>query len=77
MDIQTLFRFLLVFTAMAMMVLAMAYLRHKSMNWSTFLLWGLLAIGVPYIGPFLVIALRAGQNNRQYETQPLKITELE
>jgi hypothetical protein len=77
MNIQVFLRFMLVFTALAMMVVAMAYLRRKSMNWGVFLFWGLLAIGLPYIGPFLVIALRAGQNGRQYKTPVLNTAGLE
>lgn len=77
MNIPAILRFMLVFTALAMMVLALAYLQRKSMNWGVFLFWGLLAIGLPYIGPFMVIALRSGQYNRQVGTPARNIAGLE
>lgn len=52
---------LLVLFIFAMYFLALAYLRRQRLPFSTFALWGLLALFLPAFGPFLVIALRPGQ----------------
>lgn len=44
-----------------MYLLAMFYLRRRSLTPRQFLLWGLLALLVPLLGPFLVIASRPGR----------------
>lgn len=43
---------------LAMLVLAVFYLRTRHLAWWQFFAWGLLAALVPIVGPFLVIALR-------------------
>ncbi len=53
-------KFLLV-DIVAMALLALVYLRQRRMSWSSFCCWGLLAIVVPVLGPFLVIANRPGE----------------
>jgi hypothetical protein len=54
-------RTILLVDIVIMAVLALAYLRQRRMSWSAFCCWGLLAIGVPVLGPFLVIANRPGE----------------
>lgn len=54
-------RMLLVITAAAMALLALYYLRQRKMKGWAYLAWGLLAVLVPLLGPFLVIALRPGK----------------
>jgi hypothetical protein len=44
-----------------MMILAIFYLRRRRMPGISYLLWGLLAISLPIIGPYLVIAARPGE----------------
>jgi hypothetical protein len=44
-----------------MMILAVFYLRRRRMSGISYLLWGLLAISLPIIGPYLVIAARPGE----------------
>ena len=43
-----------------MLLLAVLYLRQRKMPTSSFVLWGLLAIALPLLGPYLVIALQPG-----------------
>jgi hypothetical protein len=45
----------------AMALLALFFLRQRRMSWSSYCCWGLLAICVPVLGPFLVIANRPGE----------------
>lgn len=51
---------LVVFLAL-LYLMAMAYLRRRSLTPCQFLFWGLLALLVPLLGPFLVIASRPGR----------------
>lgn len=44
-----------------MYLLAMFYLHRRSLMPRQFLFWGLLALLVPLLGPFLVIASRPGK----------------
>lgn len=54
-------RLLLVVTAIAMAALALYYLSRRKMTRYEYAAWGLLAILVPLLGPFLVIYLRPGE----------------
>jgi hypothetical protein len=54
-------RAILLVDIVAMALLALIYLRQRRMSWTSFCWWGLLAIGVPVLGPFLVIANRPGE----------------
>jgi hypothetical protein len=54
-------RMLLIIIAAGMAVLALYYLSQRKLRWWAYLGWGLLAILVPMLGPFLVIALRPGE----------------
>lgn len=53
-------RSLLVIDMAGMALLALFFLRHRRMSWVSYCRWGLLAVGVPVLGPFLVIARRPG-----------------
>lgn len=44
----------------AMFALAMLYLSRRQLTWMQIAAWGLIALLVPVLGPFLVIVLRPG-----------------
>jgi hypothetical protein len=54
-------RTLLIVDIVAMALLALIYLRQRKMNWMAYCSWGLLAVGIPVLGPFLLIANRPGE----------------
>lgn len=54
-------RTILLVDIVAMALLALFYLRQRRMSWSSYCYWGLLAVGIPVLGPFLVIANRPGE----------------
>ncbi|MBE3087957.1 MAG: hypothetical protein IMZ71_02415 [Chloroflexi bacterium] len=54
----------------AMYVLAMLYLRRQPLTFSQYTLWGLFALLVPALGPFLVILLQPGKS-AQRKTNPV------
>jgi hypothetical protein len=56
-------RTILLVDIVAMALLALFYLRQRRMSWTSYCCWGLLAIGVPVLGPFLLIANRPGEWN--------------
>ena len=45
----------------AQFLLAIAYLSQRKLSFSQYMLWGLLALLIPALGPFLVILLRPGE----------------
>ena len=53
-------RGLLIATLVTMAVLAILYLRRRQLSTLSYLAWGLLALMVPGLGPFLVILARPG-----------------
>jgi hypothetical protein len=55
-------RALLAVFLMGMFLLALVYLDQRKLNLREFLLWGLFALLIPALGPFLVIALSPGKN---------------
>jgi len=59
-------RTILLVDIVAMALLALFYLRQRQMSWSSYCCWGLLAVIVPVLGPFLVIANRPGEWNPQF-----------
>ncbi|HIE24477.1 MAG TPA: hypothetical protein EYP74_00590 [Anaerolineales bacterium] len=42
-------------------LLAIFYLRNRNLRLGAYMLWGLLALFLPALGPFLVILLRPGK----------------
>lgn len=48
-------RFCLAFTITAMALLAIAALRQRRLSLAAFTWWGLLAVCLPLVGPFLVL----------------------
>jgi hypothetical protein len=53
-------RTLLVVDIVAMALLALVFLRQRKLSWVGYCCWGLLAVAVPVLGPFLLIANRPG-----------------
>jgi hypothetical protein len=53
-------RLLLAVSLIAMYVLAMLYLRRRILSLGANLFWGLFALCIPALGPFLVILTRPG-----------------
>ena len=69
MNAETL-RLLLAGTLVALYTLAMLYLRRQPLTFSQYTLWGLFALLVPALGPFLVILLQPGKS-AQRKTNPV------
>ena len=57
-------RLLLTGSLVAMSVLALLYLRRRPLTRIQFAAWGLVALLVPALGPFLVILSQPGKSNR-------------
>jgi hypothetical protein len=53
-------RLLLAVTLITMYLLAMFFLRRRRLGLGAYLAWGLLALSIPALGPFLVILTRPG-----------------
>lgn len=68
MNAETL-RLLLAGILVAMVVLARLTLRRQPLPFSQYTLWGLFALLVPALGPFLVILLQPGKS-AQRKTNP-------
>jgi len=60
-------RILLFACLFGMLMVAVLYLRRRKLTTLAYFLWGLLALLLPVVGPYLVIAARPGQ--------PLTLTE--
>jgi hypothetical protein len=54
-------RTILLVDIVAMALFSLFYLRQRRMSWPSFCCWGLLAIIIPVLGPFLVITNRPGE----------------
>ena len=54
-------RLLLAVSLIAMYVLAMLYLRRRRLGLGAYLFWGLFALSIPALGPFLVILTKPGK----------------
>jgi len=54
-------RTFLLIDVIAIALLAIVYLRQRRMSWAAFFAWGMLALFVPVLGPFLVISKRPGE----------------
>lgn len=46
-------------------MLAVLFLRQRKLSTLGYLMWGLLALFIPILGPYLVIAARPGEANRR------------
>ncbi len=60
MDAETL-RLLLAGFLVAMYILAMFYLRRRELSLAAYTFWGLFALLIPALGPFLLILARPGR----------------
>jgi len=58
---SSILRGLLVADIVLMALLAIGYLSQRRLEWRLFCAWGLLALLVPILGPFLVIRHRPGE----------------
>jgi len=47
-----------------MVMVAILYLRQRKLSTMAYVLWGLLAVVLPVVGPFLVISSRPGEPGR-------------
>jgi len=56
-------RLMLLADILVMLFLAVFYLRQRKLTWLEFFMWASLALAVPVLGPFLVIAARPGRWN--------------
>jgi len=54
-------RLLLAVCLIAMYVLAMLYLRRRRLGLGAYAFWGLFALSIPSLGPFLLILARPGK----------------
>ncbi len=59
-----LMRLLLVICLLGMALLAVLSLRQRKMPASAYIGWGLLAVLLPLIGPFVVLLVRPGESRR-------------
>jgi predicted cobalt transporter CbtA len=48
----------------AMLVLSMFFLRGRELSARQYILWGLLAVAVPLLGPYLVIIFKPGSQRK-------------
>ena len=64
MPADAILRILIVLDVFAMALLAFFYLRKRRLTWWEFCGWGLLALLLPLLGPFLIILLRPGRRHR-------------
>lgn len=58
---STILRVLLIIDIVSMAALAAFYLRQRRLSWLEYCEWGLLAVMVPLLGPFLVIINHPGE----------------
>ncbi len=67
---------LLVLDILGMAILAIFYLRQRPLSWLAFLGWGLLAVLVPILGPFLAITSRPGSRHTRSPLPRFRIVRL-
>jgi hypothetical protein len=58
---RALLLFLLLIMEIGMLLMAAFYLRRRRMGWLDYLAWGIVAVALPVLGPFLVIAFHPGE----------------
>lgn len=56
-------RLLLLLTMLGMAMLAAFFLRRRRVTMLQYMVWGLVAVLLPLIGPFLVIVLAPGKHS--------------
>ena len=61
MPVAVVVKAILLISILAMAFLAMYYLHRRKLSWAAYCFWGLLAIVLPVLGPFLVIVARPGK----------------
>ena len=61
---QTFLRLVLGLYGLASFAISLAYLRYRRVTVSEYAFWGTLALAIPVLGPFLVIAARPGPRKR-------------
>lgn len=64
-DLVMVFRFSIFACMFGMVMLAVLFLRQRKLSTLGYLMWGLLALFIPILGPYLVIAARPGEANRR------------
>jgi hypothetical protein len=64
MPADVIIRALIILVVISMALLAVFYLRKRRLTWWEFCGWGLLALMLPLVGPFLIIFLRPGKHHR-------------
>ena len=64
MPADAIIRVLIILDIVSMALLAIFYLRKRRLTWWKFFGWGLLALMLPLVGPFLTIFLRPGNHHR-------------
>ncbi|MDR3574246.1 MAG: hypothetical protein P4L50_10305 [Anaerolineaceae bacterium] len=64
MPADAIIRDLIILDVVIMALLAIFYLRKRRLTWWEFCGWGLLALMLPLVGPFLIIVLRPGKRHR-------------
>jgi len=62
-------RTLLLVDVIAMALLALVYLRQRKMSWIAYVCWTTVAVGIPVLGPFLLIANRPGEWNPSFSVK--------
>lgn len=65
-------RTLLIGCMAGMTLLAAFYLRRREMSTEAYVAWGLLALLVPLLGPFLVILNQPGRLREEYRRGPVR-----
>lgn len=65
-------RFLLALYFASAFIIALAYLRYRRAKLLDYLLWGTVALAVPVLGPFLVIAARPGPRKHPRKLAAIK-----
>jgi hypothetical protein len=67
-----LMRSLLLVCMLTMVNLAVFYLRQRKLTHLAYIFWGLVAIMIPIIGPFVVIWMKPGEQQFQSQYQQTK-----
>jgi hypothetical protein len=70
MDMEVTLRFLLLSFFVAIYIMAIFYLRRRPLTPGMFTFWGLFALVIPALGPFLVISLHPGHHARKRGLPP-------